>query len=220
MDPANLWQEQRQAIVAGDSDMARDLARAAIERGLDLARCIEQGFVAGIEEVGRLWEEGEYFLPELMHSAEALKAAMAILRPELLRRGEKASSAGRVVIGTVQGDIHDIGKTLVATFLEANGFEVVDLGRDVPLADFVEAAWRERAQLIGLSALLTTTMPGQAEVVRLCDERGLRPGVAVMIGGAPVTRRYAESIGADGFAANAVDAVAEARRLLARCRLG
>ncbi len=215
-DSADWLCQQRQAVIDGDAEAAQNLAQAAIDAGLDPGLCIDQGFVAGIEEVGRLWEEGEYFLPELMQSAEALKAAMAVLRPELLRRGERARSSGRIVIGTVHGDIHDIGKTLVATFLEANGFEVIDLGRDVPLIDFVEVAQRERAQLIGLSALLTTTMPGQAEVVRLCDERGLRPGVAVMVGGAPVTRRYADSIGADGFAANAVDAVAEAQRLLSR----
>lgn len=219
LDLESLLAKQQRAIIEGDRNAATELAERAIASGADLRACIERGFVAGIEEVGRLWEEGEYFLPELVQSAEALKAAMGVLRPELLKQGERASVSGRVVIGTVQGDIHDIGKTLVATFLEANGFEVIDLGKDVPLKHFVDVAEQEGAQIIGLSALLTTTMPGQAEVVRMCDERGLRPGVAVMIGGAPVTRRYAESIGADGFAANAVDAVSEARRLLARTKV-
>ena len=215
MDTDALFRKQMQAVLDGDARRTVELAREAISSKVDLRASIESGYVAGIQEVGRLWEEGEYFLPELMQSAEAMKAALAVLRPELLRTGGSDESGATIVIGTVQGDIHDIGKTLVATFLEANGFNVTDLGRDVPLGDFVDVADREGARLIGLSALLTTTMPGQARVIELLAEKGLRSRISVMVGGAPVTRTYAESIGADGFAANAVEAVAEARRLTA-----
>jgi methanogenic corrinoid protein MtbC1 len=148
-----------------------------------------------------------------MQGADAMKAAMDVIRPKLLEAGSAGAGGARVVIGTVQGDIHDIGKTLVATFLEANGFSVVDLGRDVPLADFVETAERENARLVCLSALLTTTMPGHGQVIELLKKKGLKERTAVMVGGAPVTRAFAEQIGADGFAVNAVEAVAEARRL-------
>ena len=210
----DLLQRQRQSILDGRTADAVDLARRAVADGVDLNACIEAGYVAGIEEVGRLWEEGEYFLPELMQGADAMKAAMDVLRPALIAAGNAAGAGPAIVIGTVQGDIHDIGKTLVGTFLEANGFRVIDLGRDVPLDAFVDAAERESAAVIGLSALLTTTMPGQRGVIDRLEARGLRSRVSVLVGGAPVTRKYAESIGADGFAANAVEAVAETRRLV------
>ena len=213
-DLDDLLARQRRSILDGRAAEAAALAEQAVAAGVDLGTCIEAGYVAGIEEVGRLWAEGEYFLPELMQGADAMRAAMAVLRPALVDAGSTADAGPTIIIGTVQGDIHDIGKTLVATFLEANGFRVVDLGRDVPLEAFVDAAEREAAPLIGLSALLTTTMPGQRGVVELLEERGLRSQVAVLVGGAPVTRAYARSIGADGYAANAVEAVGEARRLV------
>jgi len=213
MDTEDLFAQQKQAVLDGDVKAAADLAREAVAAGVDLNACIDKGYVAGIHEVGRLWEEGEFFLPELMQGADAMKAAMDVIRPRLLEKGAAGAGGARVVIGTVQGDIHDIGKTLVATFLEANGFHVLDLGRDVPLADFVEAAERESARLVCLSALLTTTMPGHGQVIELLKGKGLKEKTAVMVGGAPVTRAFAEQIGADGFAVNAVEAVAEARRL-------
>jgi len=213
MNTQDLLNRQRQAVLDGDVQCAIDLAREALSSGVDLNACIDSGYVAGIEEVGRLWAEGEYFLPELMQGADAMKAAMDVLRPELLKAADRAVEGPRVVIGTVAGDIHDIGKTLVATFLEATGFEVYDLGRDVPLAHFVDKAEEVEAPLICLSALLTTTMPGQGEVVGLVSERGLADRIRVIVGGAPVTRAFAEQIGADGHAANAVEAVVEAKRL-------
>ena len=213
MDTKELHSKQKQAVIDGDMQLAADLARQAIDAGVDLGACIDEGFVAGIHEVGRLWEEGEFFLPELMQGADAMKAAMDVVRPELLKTSPESTSGPRVVIGTVQGDIHDIGKTLVATFLEANNFEVVDLGRDVPLETFVDTAEHKDARLICLSALLTTTMPGQEKVIEMVKERGLKGRIAVMVGGAPVRRAWAEEIGADAFGANAVEAVAEARRL-------
>jgi corrinoid protein of di/trimethylamine methyltransferase len=216
MDAKELFAKMKQSVLDGDTAAAVDLAGKAVAGGADLNAVIDEGFVPGIQEVGRLWEEGEYFLPELMQGADAMKAAMDVIRPELLKKSAAASSGAKVVIGTVQGDIHDIGKTLVATFLEANGFDVIDLGRDVPLEKFVETAESEKAGLVCLSALLTTTMPGHGEVVRQLEDRGIKTMVSVMVGGAPVTRRFAEEIGADGFAPNAVEAVAEARRLMDR----
>lgn len=214
MDVQELLRAQREAILEGDRELAVRLATEAVEAGVDLRRCIENGYAAGIQEVGRLWEEGEYFLPELVQGADAMKAAMQTLRPELLRGAEHLDGGHKVVIGTIAGDIHDIGKTLVATILEANGFEVIDLGADVPILDFIERAQQEQARIIGLSALLTTTMSGQGELIEQLHARGIRDRFAVMVGGAPVTRAYAEEIGADGYATNAMGALSEARRLV------
>lgn len=213
MDTKEFFKKQRQAVLDGDADGAAELAREAIATGVDLDACIDEGFVAGIREVGQLFEDGDFFLPELMQGADAMKAAMDVLSPELLEKKGTASIGPKVVIGTVQGDIHDIGKTLVATMLEANGFTVIDLGRDVPLSDFVDKAEQEEAPLVALSALLTTTMPGHGAVVELLRERGLNERISVIVGGAPVTRAFADEIGADGYAPNAVEAVVEARRL-------
>ena len=215
MDTDELIAGQRRAILDGDARAAGELARRAIDAGLDLQACIDQGFAAGIQEAGRLFEDGDFFLPELMQSADAMKAAMDVVRPALLEQSGAAPSGPKVVIGTVQGDIHDIGKTLVATMLAAGGFAVVDLGRDVPLAHFADAAEREEARIVALSALLTTTMPGHGKVIELLEQRGLRGGVSVLVGGAPVTQGFAREIGADGFAPNAPEAVLEARRLAA-----
>ncbi|HJN77749.1 MAG TPA: corrinoid protein [Myxococcota bacterium] len=215
MDTAELHRRQRQAILDGDSKLAVELAHEALRRGVEVEGCLERGFVAGIREVGRLWDEGEYFLPELVQGADAMKAALEVMRPELSRSVDGARrQETRIALGTVAGDIHDIGKTLVATVLAANGFEVLDLGRDVADERFVEAVELEGVRILGLSALLTTTMVGQKRVIDLLVERGLRQEVMVVIGGAPVTRRYAEQIGADGFASNAVEALTETRRLL------
>ena len=214
MDLHDLLEKQRQAILAGDTERAVELAHEALATGADVLACIDDGFVAGVREVGRLWAEGEYFLPELVQGAEAMKAAMAVLRPELLKLGSGHEQRPKVVLGTVKGDIHDIGKSLVGTVFEANGFEVVDLGRDVPDEVFAETVASSGARILGMSALLTTTMTGQQRVIDLLDERGLREGVFVLVGGAPVTRRFAGEIGADGYAANAMSALAEARRLM------
>ncbi len=213
MDIQELLGKQRQSVLDGDATAAAELARDAIRAEMDLNACIDEGYAAGIKHVGQLFEDGDYFLPELMQGADAMKAAMDVMRPELLKRASLASEGPKVVIGTVQGDIHDIGKTLVATMLEANGFSIIDLGRDVLLTDFVDTAEREEAPLVALSALLTTTMPGHGKVVELLKERGLRPKISVLVGGAPLNQGFADEIGADGFAPNAVEAVAEARRL-------
>jgi len=211
-----LLPKMNEAIVAGDRETAAALAEEAIRTGLDLLEVIEQGYVPGIQKVGELWEQGEYFLPELISSAEAMKAAMAHLDPELKRRNIGARMGGRVVIGTVEGDIHDIGKNLVASMLQAGGFEVYDLGADVKLERFIDKAEEVGAAMICLSALLTTTMTNQKRLIGLLRERGLRDKYKVLVGGAPASRKWAEEIGADGYAENAVAAVKLAKSVAGR----
>ncbi|MGB8953280.1 MAG: corrinoid protein [Candidatus Aminicenantales bacterium] len=214
MEPEDLWKRMEQSIIEGNKEDAESLAREAVEKKRNLLEAVERGFVPGIQKVGDLWEKGEYFLPELITSAECMKAAMAVLQPELEKARIKTPSTGRVIIGTVAGDIHDIGKNLVASMLSANGFEVTDLGADVPLEQFGEKALEKKADFICLSALLTTTMLGQRRVIEMLREKNLRKQFMVLVGGAPVTEKWAEDIGADGYAENAVAAVHLARRLV------
>ncbi len=209
-------QDLSQAIIQGLVDEAGPLAEKALTEELPPLQVIEQACVPAIEEVGRLWEAGDYFLPELIAGAEAMKAAMAVLQEALKSSGQSLKSAGRVVIGTVEGDIHDIGKNLVASMLRASGFEVIDLGADVKVEKFVEVAASEEADIIALSALLTTTMLNQKKVVELLVSRGLKDKFTVMVGGAPVTEKFAREIGADGYGESAVQAVSVARKLMAR----
>jgi trimethylamine corrinoid protein len=216
MTKNEIYPKMSEAIVAGDRDAARALAGEAIRAGLDLLEVIEQGYVPGIQKVGDLWERGDYFLPELISSAEAMKAAMAVLDPEFNRKGLGARMGGKVVIGTVEGDIHDIGKNLVASMLQAGGFEVFDLGADVKLERFIEKAEAVGAGIICLSALLTTTMMNQRRLIALLRDRGLRDKYKVLVGGAPASRKWAEEIGADGYAENAVAAVKLAKSLAGR----
>jgi corrinoid protein of di/trimethylamine methyltransferase len=200
------------AVLEGDDQSVAGLVRRALEAGLAPLETIEQGLVPGIRRAGELWEEGEYFLPELVSSAQAMKAAMEVLKPALAKQGG-GRELGRVVIGTVHGDIHDIGKTLVGTLLEANGFSVSDEGANVPLGRFVARARELDADLVCASALLTTTMAEQRELVGALRRAGLR--ARVMVGGAPASQEWANEIGAHGYADNAVAAVAIARRLVA-----
>ncbi len=197
------------AVLEGEQERAAELANQSLDEKIAPLASIEEGLVPAIQKAGDLWEEGEYFLPELVTAAEAMKAAMAILEPRLERRREQA---GRIVIGTVHGDIHDIGKTLVATMLGAAGYEVDDLGADVPVDRFVLRAKELNADIVCASALLTTTMTVQGEIVKALQGAGLRS--KVLVGGAPVTRSFAEEIGANGYADNAVEAVAAAGRLI------
>ncbi len=211
-DANELLVAMERAVLEGDEVSARALAQEALAGGHDALTVIEQGFVKGLRRAGELWEEGEYFLPELVTAAQAMKGAMAVLQPAL-QGGAEGGGKGRVVIGTVQGDIHDIGKTLVATLLSANGFEVSDEGGDVPVQRFVERAREVGARLVCASALLTTTMTVQRDLVLALREAGL--DAKVMVGGAPVTQTWADQIGAHGFADNAVAAVEVANRLVA-----
>ena len=206
--------ECAQAVLDGEAQKAETLARKALEENHPVLEVIEKGFVAGIREVGRLWEEGTMFLPELVMGAEAMKRAMAVLQPTLEKSGGGGSSLGRVVIGTIEGDIHDIGKTLVATMLSANGFEITDLGADVPAGRFVDEAVEKGAGCIAISALLTTTMHGQRKVVEELESRKVRGKVRVLVGGAPCNDAWAKEIGADGYAGDAVAAVQLAKRLV------
>jgi corrinoid protein of di/trimethylamine methyltransferase len=216
MNKEDLYRSIRKAIVEGDKAAARELALEAVRQGLDLNEVVDKGYVPGIQEVGELWEKGEYFLPELITSAECMKAAMEVLQPEMAKARIKSRSLGKVVIGTVEGDIHDIGKNLVSSMLQANGFEVFDLGTDVKLERFIEKAEAERADLICLSALLTTTMLSQKRFIELLAKRGLAGTYKVLVGGAPTTRKWAEEIGAQGYAENAALAVKEAKSLVGR----
>jgi corrinoid protein of di/trimethylamine methyltransferase len=206
-----LLHDLSQAVLDGEEARAGELARAALASGEAPLAVIDRGLLPGIRRAGELWEEGEYFLPELVTAAQAMKAAMAILQPALQARGG-GREAGRVVIGTVEGDIHDIGKTLVATMLAANGFTVSDEGVGVTTDRFVARARELDADLVCASALLTTTMSRQADLVQAVRQAGLR--ARVMVGGAPVTPEWATRIAADGHADNAVAAVALARRLV------
>lgn len=211
MEQTEVLSAMHRAVLDGDDELAVRLAKESLEAGMAPLTSIEQGFVAGIREAGRLWEEGEFFLPELVTAAEAMKAAMAVLQPKLTADTAKATGA-RVVIGTVEGDIHDIGKTLVGTLLSANGFHVCDAGADVPVTRFVEKAREINAELVCASALLTTTMTVQRHLISALQAAGIK--AKVMVGGAPVTAEWASQIGADGHADNAVTAVAVARRLV------
>jgi corrinoid protein of di/trimethylamine methyltransferase len=204
------------SLVAGDPDATVAGARQALAAGLEPLAIIENGLVPGMRIVGDKYASGEYFLPNLIVSASGMKQAMAVLEPELKARRQELKSAGTVVIGTVRGDIHEIGKSLVATMLTANGFEVHDLGVDVPVDAFVARVREAGANLVGLSALLTTTMHGQKDVIEALGKAGLRGQVKVMVGGAPVTKKWADDIGADGWAQDAVAAVDLASRLVAR----
>lgn len=202
-----------QSVIDGEPEDAVELAKQALDEGLDPLVCINQGLTAGINRVGELFASGEYFLPDLIIGGEAMKAALSVLEPALAGDQER-QILGRVVLGTVQGDLHEIGKTLVGTMLTANGFLVTDIGIDKPAADFVSAAREANATLIGASALLTTTMPEQQKIVEELKEAGLRDQVRVMIGGAPITQGWADKIGADGYAEDAISAVALAKQLV------
>jgi 5-methyltetrahydrofolate--homocysteine methyltransferase len=199
-------------VMEGDTNAVKSNIQAAIDAGIPVADILNEGMIAAMAEVGRLFEEGEYFVPEMLISARAMQAGLALLKP-LLKNAEIVS-AGKVAIGTVKGDLHDIGKNLVAMMLEGGGFEIIDLGTDVPPEKYVEAVRNQGAQIVAMSALLTTTMPAIKNTIDALSAAGIRGQVKVMIGGAPVTQNYADQIGADGFAPDASRAVTTARELV------
>jgi corrinoid protein of di/trimethylamine methyltransferase len=209
-----LFQKMSQSILDGDSDAAVALAKQAIEAGIDPLEAISKGFVVGVNQVGESFACGQAFLPELVMAGEAMKAAVATLEPEMQKRGTARQVYGKVVLATVEGDIHEIGKTLVGTMLSASGFQVYDLGVDVPSATIIEKVKEVGADLVGLSALLTTTMVKQKEVIDELDKQGLRKKVKVMVGGAPVTREWVHKIEADGYSEDAIGAVGVAKQLV------
>lgn len=209
-----LFEEMAQSVIAGETEEAEELARRAIEQGIDPLEAISEGFVEGLQRVGDEYGCGNMFLPDMVMAAEAMKAAVTILEPEIARRGVTRQTLGKVIVATVEGDIHDIGKTLVATMLSAGGFEVHDLGVNVPIQKLIQTAQEIKPDLIAVSALLTTTMVKQKSLIAELQEAGLRSQVKVMVGGAPVTREWAESIGADGYSEDAISAVRVAKQLL------
>jgi corrinoid protein of di/trimethylamine methyltransferase len=213
-DIERMYAAMRQSIVDGEPEEAERLAREALALGLDPLEAINRGFVPGINTVGERFGCGDMFLPDLVRAGAAMKAATQILEAELLRRGNVRQVEGVLVLGTIKGDIHEIGKNLVGTMFTANGFRVHDLGVDVPVERFAAAAAEFNADLVGVSALLTTTMMGQRRVVEALDKAGLRGRVKVLVGGAPVTREWAREIGADGYSEDAAGAVQVAKSLL------
>ena len=207
-----IYEKLAQAIIDGETEDAVALAKDALAKGLDPLECITNGLTKGIQKVGELFANGDYFLPELIIGADAMKEALEVLEPALVG-DQKREVVAQVVLGTVEGDLHEIGKTLVATMLTANGFQVKDIGVDQPASAFVEAAKEVNATIIGASALLTTTMLQQEKLIQALEEAGLRDKVKVMVGGAPVTDAFAKKIGADGYAEDAISAVNLAFRL-------
>jgi 5-methyltetrahydrofolate--homocysteine methyltransferase len=202
----------RTAILTGNAKSALTAAREALGRGAHPVELVSEAISPAMDEAGRRFEAGDFFVPELLIAARATKGVFDLIRPLLAETG--AEPAGRVVLGTVQGDLHDIGKNLVATMLEGGGFEVIDLGVDVPTQKFVAAVADQQPTILALSALLTTTMPGMKTTLEALRGAGLRERVRVMVGGAPVTQAFADAIGADGYRPNAASVVELARQLL------
>jgi corrinoid protein of di/trimethylamine methyltransferase len=201
------------SIVEGEPDKTVDLTRQAIEANVEPLIIIDEGLVPGMNVVGERFQSGEYFLPHLIIAASGMQQAMELLEPELQARQQAAERAGTVVIGSVAGDIHEIGKSLVGTMMAASGFQVYDIGVDVPTETFVAKVQETGADILGLSALLTTTMTVQREIIEALEEAGIRDQVKVIIGGAPVNQEWADTIGADGYAEDAVGAIELVNRL-------
>jgi corrinoid protein of di/trimethylamine methyltransferase len=212
-----LWNELLErldtAVESCDEDAAKAAAQEAVQIDMDPALAIKDGLMRGLLNIGNKWAKGEAFITEVMLAANAFKVGLDILEPKLTQKGKQLETTGKVVIGTVQGDIHDIGKSIVATMLKATGFEVQDLGVDVPSEKFIEAVEKHQPHIIGMSALLTTSMLEQKKVVDALREAGLRDHVKIIVGGAPVTKAWAEEIGADAYGEDAFDAVNKVKQL-------
>jgi 5-methyltetrahydrofolate--homocysteine methyltransferase len=202
-----------QAVLVGDMPGATEAVQAALDAGVEAGFILQEALIPAMSEVGRLFEEGEYFVPEMLIAARAMQAGLKLLKPLLVEADVKPS--GQVAIGTVKGDLHDIGKNLVAMMMEGAGFEINDLGTDVPPEKFVETIQSGNVDIVAMSALLTTTMPNMESTIQAIEAAGLRDQVKVMIGGAPVTQDYADKIGADGFAPDASQAATLAKSFVA-----
>ncbi len=209
----SLIEEIRQAVIDGQAKPTLDKVEQALAEGIDPQAILHEGLISAMTEVGRLFEEGEYFVPEMLIAARAMKGALERLKPLLVAQG--VEPLGKIAIGTVKGDLHDIGKSLVAMMLEGAGFEIIDLKVDVEPERFIEAV-QNGAQIVAMSALLTTTMPNMKATIEAIKAAGLRGRVQIMVGGAPVTQAYANEIGADGYAPDASAAVRKARELLGK----
>ena len=204
------------AVNDGDQQAARENAQTALDKGLDPLEAVDNGLSKGMEVVGAQFENGDVFLPELLMAADTFNAAMEILSPVIEANKQKTSKQGTVLLATVKGDQHNIGKNIVATVLETNGFEVIDIGIDQPTLTIIETAQNHKADFIGLSSVMTTTMPYQKEVIDTLTEMGLRDKFMVLVGGGPVSEKWADEIGADGYGDTAMDAVNVAKNLLSK----
>ena len=209
-----IMEKLAEAVIEYDEDMAKEWAETALEEGVDAFKAIMDGLAAGMEHVGELYDQQEYFVPELLMCADALYIGLDILRPHIDK--ETVKQMGQVVIGTVQGDVHDIGKNIIKLMFDVGGFEVHDLGRDVPLERFVEEQMKTDSDIVAMSAMMTTTMMGMKKVIEMIKEKN--PNVAIMLGGAPVTQDVASLFGADGYADSAGNAVQEAIRMIGQLR--
>lgn len=210
------YEELETSVIAGQKEKARELAGALLAGGKDPRDIISEGLMRGITIVGQRFKVGDMFIPEVLASAHALKGAMELLKPAIVGENVSDMYLGKIVVGTVQGDIHNIGKSIVSMILESGGFAIVDIGVDVPVDKFVKVVEQERPDILGVSAMLTTTMGKMKDVVEAIKSRGLRDKVRIMIGGAPVTQSFADSIGADGYAPDAMSALDKAKQLVGK----
>ena len=211
----NIFEEMELAIIDGDEELCASLAQKAIDEGLDPAEAIDKGFAKGMRVLGDRFESGECFLPELLTAEDAMNAAMEILQPKIEESQAHKEKRGKIVIGTIQGDVHDIGKNIVKLFMSVAGFEVIDVGRDVPVRTFIQTAQKEKADIIAASALMTTTMVYMPELIKQLKELGIRDQFKVMVGGAPVIKSWALEVGSDGYGLTAKEAVQNALELMA-----
>ncbi|VUT24358.1 MAG: Methyltransferase corrinoid protein [Candidatus Methanolliviera sp. GoM_oil] len=210
-----VFERVEKSILDFDGDKAVEVAKEAINSGVEPVEVIERGVRKALETVGKKYETGELFIIHLAAAGEAANRAInEVLKPEIEKKGEEIHFTGKVLIGTVAGDIHEIGKTIVSAMLLASGFEVTDLGKDVPIETFVREVKEQNPDILGMSALLSTTIPVQKDVIEALQKEGLRDKVKVMVGGAPVTQEWAEEIGADAYGVDAVDAMKKARKLV------
>jgi dimethylamine corrinoid protein len=208
-----MFKELSDAVITCKNDVVIAAVEKAKSEGIEPAEIIEKGLAAGMNEVGVLFERGKLFLPHVMMAAGAMEAGVTLLEADL-PKDAVSKKLGVIVNGTVEGDVHDIGKSIVSTMLQSAGFEVHDIGRDVPLQDFIDKIKETNADMVGMSALMTTTLPGQKQVIEMLKEQGMRDKIKVMVGGAPATQNWADKIGADCYAENASEAVARAKELL------
>ncbi|MBW2056439.1 MAG: corrinoid protein [Deltaproteobacteria bacterium] len=215
MEKQEIMENLARGVVDGDPEACRQNAREALREGIDPLDAVEQGLSGGMGVVGDRFERGEVYLPELLMAADAFNAAMEILRPEMEAQNKELAKIGTVLLGTVKGDVHNIGKNIVATVLETRGFSVVDMGVDIPSLGFIEEAKKVKADVIALSSLMTTSMPAQREVIETLKEMNLRDRYLVIVGGGPVSKEWADQIGADGYGKSAVEAVQIIKGLLA-----
>ena len=219
MEQQEILENLSMAIIEGDEDKAKEYAKEVLISKMDPLKAVEQGLSKGMITLGERFEKGEVFLPDLLIAADAFNIAIGVLKPAMEAQKKQVAKWGTVLIGTVNGDVHGIGKNIVAIVLEAYGFEVVDIGVDNPSLKFIEAAEKVKADVIGLSSLMTTTMPAQKEVIDILKEMNLRKKYLVIIGGGPVTKEWADKIGADGYAESAFQAVDMIKELLSQRRI-